>query len=283
MMQTMRTNITRHFFRLALVMLAMATTGCGDPYKAKIPLSQKLTANEVLQLSSGLAQEDKATLEKWAKRMSIGEDYGGEPLARTVKDAIVNQQAYEAIKEQQRIEKNKKIAKEKTLEEELRKSERQREAEAIKLAQSRQKVDAEIRKNFEAKVDSYMLQTLFNNYGYEYAREWVFKLVLKNKSDRKVIGVAGWVTVYDVFNNELGSYQIKIEPIVNPNEIKGYYTSMTLNRKDPGQIEMIKSSSLRVLFFFESLAFADGKNIDARLLLAPPPVSQPDSSLQGTY
>lgn len=282
MMQKMYTNISKHFVKLVLVILTMAMASCGDPYKGKIPLSQRLTGNELIELSSGLAQEDKATLERWAKRMSVNEDYGGESLARTVKDAIVNQQTYEAIKELQRVEKNKKVAKEKALEEELKISEKKREAEAINLAQNRQKVDSEIRKNFEAKVDSYTLQTLFNNYGYEYAREWVFKLALRNKSDRKVIGVAGWVTVYDVFNNELGTYSIKIEPTVNPKEVKSYYTSMTLNRKDPGQIEMIKSSSLRVLFFFESLAFADGNNIDASLIPISPSAS-PDSTLKGTY
>lgn len=255
----MKKTITfSRYVGLALI-LAMFMNGCSDPYLQKIPKHQKLTQSELAELSSGLSQEDKVALENWANRKNIGEDFGGEVSALTVKEAIINQKRFEAIQMAARAEKRKK-------EKEIEAQEKEKQESILNAAARRQAVNNVINEIFKIKVVSYNLTTQFNNYGYESGRTWNFNLILQNMSETEAIGIAGWITIHDIFNNELGTYPVKLEVNVPKGKIINFIAVMPFDRKDPGQIEMIRSSKFKTSFFFESLAFANGSVIDENQL-----------------
>lgn len=136
---------------LALI-LTMLMTGCSDPYLQKIPKHQKLTQSELAELSSGLSQEDKLALENWANRKNIGEDFGGEISALTVRDAIINQKKFEAIQIAARAERRKK-------EKEIEVQEKEKQEKILNAAARRQAVNNVIKEIFKIKVVSYNLTT----------------------------------------------------------------------------------------------------------------------------
>lgn len=240
---------------VCLLLCAYFASGCSDPYEARIPKGEILTEKELKDLSSKLEQADKDIFKRWADRKRNGETLGGELTAWTVKDAITNQRKHE--EEQRRLE-EKKIAAEKKTKAEIE--------EKIRLAKAdndeRIAVDAAIKRLFEVRVLKYTHVPVLDRSGYEVAREWRFLLGLTNKSDTGVIGFSGWVTIHNVFNQEVGTYPVRVETNTDRLSASTVIVSMPMNKQDPGQIEMLRSSQLKLYFFLENLAFANGKNLD---------------------
>ncbi len=201
--------------------------------------------------------------------MEKGESLGGELTAWTVKDAIFNQQRFNVIQAEKAAERNKQEAEKQAVIDAQKEEERQRVLAAERDAETRSKIDAAIRQQFAVTVAGYRFEPLFGRNGVEYAREWHFALDLSNHTKRAVAGFAGLVTIYDVFNKELGTYPVRVEEDIGPLSKKKILAIMPHNKNDAGHIQMTRSSSLRVQFFFESLAFSDGQNLDIGILDEP--------------
>lgn len=249
--------------------------GCSDPYLAKLPKNAHLTPGEIEKIAETLESSDKDIFRRWAERHAKGEVYGGETSAPTVKAALLNQVI---LDNQNKIEIEAARA-QKALDEKItRKKEeeaRQQQAQLDQIAAKRSEVDAEIRKYFTAQAVGYEWRPLFNSNGVEFARQWVFKLKLTNRSAKKISGAAGWATISDVFNTDLGSYPMRIEPFINPGQAIDFFVVMDYDRSNLKHVKMSQTQSLRVNWFFESVAFVDGTNIDYQAIVGNPPPSNP--------
>ena len=260
---------------LVLGLLSIFLSGCSDPYAIKLPTSARLTPGEIEKIAEKLDLSDQKIFRRWAERRAKGGEYGGEGSAPTVKIALLNQvtldarqkSELEAAKEQKALD--EKIAHQK--EEDAR----QQRAQLDQMAAKRREVDIEIRKYFTAQAIGYEWSPLFNANGVEFARQWVFKLKLTNRSTKDITGAAGWATISDVFNADLGSYPLRIEPRIKRGQTIEFIAVMDHDRKNPKHVEMSQTQSLRVNWFFESVAFIDGTNVDYQAIAGSTPLSIP--------
>jgi len=269
---------------LLLCLIVIFIYGCSDPYAVKLPENARLTPGEIEKIAEKLELSDQNVFRRWAERHAKGEDFGGEGSAPTVKVALLNQVALEArqkneleaAKAQKALDQKAALQKEEAA--------RQQRAQLDQMAEKRREVDAEIRKHFTAQAIGYEWRPLFNRNGEEFARQWVFKLKLTNKSAKIITGAAGWANISDVFSANLGSYPLRIEPRINPGQTIDFVVVMDYDRKDPRHVEMSQTQNLRVAWFFESVAFVDGTNVDFRSLAGPssPVVSPSKISTQKT-
>lgn len=249
--------------------------GCSDPYLAKLPENSRLTPGEIEKITEKLESSDKNVFKRWAERHANGLVYGGESSAPTVKIALLNQvilenrqkSELEAAKVQKALDEKVKQQKEEEA--------RQQQVQVNQIAAKRSEVDATIRKYFTAQAIGYEWRPLFNSNGIEFARQWVFKLKLSNKSSKDITGAAGWATISDVFNTDLGSYPIRIEPLIKSSQAIDFIVVMDYDRNNPKHVKMSQTQSLRVNWFFESVAFSDGTNIDYQAIVGNTPPSVP--------
>lgn len=266
---------TGQYSILVLGLLFIFLGGCSDPYAAKLPTSARLTPGEIEKITEKLEPSDKNLFRRWAERRARGGEYGGEGSALTVKIALLNQVTFddqqqselEAAKAQKALDEKIALQKEEDA--------RQQRAKLDQMASKRREVDAEIRKYFTAQAIGYEWRPLFNSNGVEFARQWAFKLKLTNRSAKDITGAAGWATVSDVFNADLGSYPLRIEPRIKPGQTIDFLVVMDYDRKNPKHVEMTQTQSLRVNWFFESVAFIDGTNVDYQAIVASTPLSIP--------
>lgn len=260
---------------LVLGLLSIFLAGCSDPYAAKLPTSARLTPGEIEKIAEKLDPADQNVFRRWVERHAKGDEYGGEGFAPTVKIALMNQATLDA-RQKSELEAAKA---QKALDEKIaRKKEEdagQQRAQLDQMATKRREVDVEIRKYFTAQAIGYEWRPLFNSDGVEFARQWAFKLKLTNKSTKEITGAAGWATISDVFNADLGSYPLRIEPRIKPGQTIEFITVMEYDRKNPKHVEMRQTQSLRVTWFFESVAFQDGSNVDYQAIAGSTPLSIP--------
>jgi len=254
---------------LLLSLIFVFIVGCSDPYAVKLPDNARLTPAEIEEITEKLELSDQSIFRRWAERHAKGEEFGGEGSAPTVKVAILNQMALEA---RQKVE-LEAVKAQRALDQKaaLQKAEaaRLRQAQIEQMAEERREVDAEIRKHFTAQAIGYEWRPLFNRNGEEFARQWLFRLKLTNNSGKVITGAAGWANISDVFNANLGSYPFRIEPRIKPGQTIEFEVFMDYDRNDPKHVEMTQTKSLRVSWFFESVAFVDGTNVDFRSLKKP--------------
>ena len=245
---------------------AIFLSGCSDPYAAKLPVDARLTPGEIEEIAKNLELSDQNLFRRWAERHAKGAAFGGEGSAPTVKIALLNQLTVDARqKSELDAAKTQKEQSEKVARQKEEDSQQQR-AQLDQMAAKRREVDAMIRKSFTAQAIGYELRPLFNRNGEEFARQWAFKLKLTNKSAKVITGAAGWATISDVFNANLGSYPLRIEPRLNPGQTVDFIVVMDYDRNDPNHVEMRQTQNLRITWFFESVAFLDGSNVDFHLL-----------------
>ncbi|NMM13193.1 MAG: hypothetical protein HHJ17_06600 [Rhodoferax sp.] len=240
--------------------------GCSDPYAARLPVNSKLTMGEVEKISAKLEPADQDVFRRWAERQTRGGSFGGEGTAPTVKIALLNQAEFDARMKIELAAANAQKAEADRIAREREKEARDKQAQLAQIATRRAEVDAEIRKQFDAHAIGYELRPLTNSYGEIVGKQFVFKLKLANKSLKNLVGAAGWVSVTDVFGADLGSYPMRIEPKMKPGQSIDYFAVMDYDYSNPKHYAITQTASLRIHWFFESVAFQDGTNIDYRTI-----------------
>jgi hypothetical protein len=245
--------------------------GCADPYEKELPDSGLLTPGQAEDIASRLQNNDKELFVRWAARMSTPNRFPGENEAKTVKIALVNESRFEAIDAEAKAKELAKRADEERAAEEARKEQREKD----ELAKRQLAANEEIKKYFVVEGITYDWVAVFGSYGLEVGRQWQFTLRLSNLSTKDIVGAKGWVRVTDVFGKVLGTYPARMEPHVKAGKSITFMVVMDYDKKDPGQVAMVKTQQIYFDWFFDSLAFDDGTTLDYRAIAAPPP----DSSL----
>lgn len=254
-----------------IYLIVLLVVGCGDPYKQVLSESEKLTPASVKKIVDSLPAEDAAVFDRWAKRSISGERFAGEPGAHNVRAAISNQLEYEQKK---KIEQEEVLAREREKQAEVERQNAQRlaaEQAAKQLLEQRQKVDAAIRQFFDVKLIGYTLENTLTPLGSVNGQQWRFSMKLTNRmSDADVVGMAGWMTIYDVFNKEFGSIPFKLEPSVRAGKAVTFDATLPYNSSNASHVEMMRTRNIRSTFFLESLALNSGHTIDANSLNSSP-------------
>jgi hypothetical protein len=239
--------------------VALLITGCdNDPYKRKLQ-STTLTPGEIQALGEGLPSEDEKLLRRWADRIARGETQGGEPPAHSVRDAIKHQIDYERLIADEEARKKRESEEANNKEEERRKRERQ---QLELIAEQRQAVHDEIAKRFDGRILSYAPQARFDQYGRPTSQFFTFNLKFRNRTNARVIGIAGYINLRDAFGHDLGSYPFRFEPQVEPGQIIDWSAHLPYDPKNSNHRAIKESSNLFYTWFFESIAFQDGTRID---------------------
>jgi len=256
----------RQITLLLSILLSFFISACSDPYTTKLPTDGRLTAGEVEKVVSKLQGADKETFKRWATRQAKNDIFGGEGTAPNVKIALLNQAIYETRRQEEFVQENARKAEEARMARQREQDQRDKQAQLDQVAAERQLVNTEILKVFSADAVGYEFRPLTDYRGYEVGRQWVFKLKLVNRSNKDIVGAAGWINITDVFGADLGSYLLRIEPRVNARRTIEYFAVMDHNRKDPQKVAMTQARLLKVYWFFESVAFSDGSVMDYRTI-----------------
>lgn len=245
-----------------ILILCVTLTSCSDPYGTKI--NGKLTPAQAEKLAENLPDKDRDLFLRWSQRDAVGEKFGGEGSVQSVKDAISTQVEYEARKakefEQRAAE---RAAAEKIEQAKQEKLEAQRQ-QVESYGEHRRRVHELILNSISSKALSYGLETQFNSYNQPTGQQWVFKIEVKNNTEKEIIGLAGYITIRDAFGNNLGSYPFKFETRLGQG--KTVIQSLWM-QDDPRDRDLRRLREAKTIFpewFMESLAFADGSRIDEK-------------------
>lgn len=279
--------MTNSILKRGLISLVSTTVflmaACGDPYEIKLPTDGKLTPSQTQGIADKLPSSDRDLFSKWAKRQITGEGTIGEPISQNVRNAIRNQIDFEA---RQAAEHEKEIK--------LKEEQRRAAAEAhekleqekqalIALRNQRAAVDAEIKRYFRVEAIAYDLAPIFDRYGYEISRRWVFRLRLSNLSKKPVIGAAGWVSIRDAFGVEIGSFPMRIEPEVLPGKTILFDVYKDFDKTDSADRALMQSKTLFLSWFMESVVFSDGTRVDMKTLPQPAVTDTKDGGTTGSH
>jgi hypothetical protein len=240
--------------------------GCGDPYKASLPIAGLPTPSQTEKLAADLPATDKELFLRWVKRKVTGESFGGEPTAKTVRDAVANQAEFEVRhaalaaqeakqKEQDRL---RALVDREKKEQEVRKSLADRDWRMI--------VNTEIQKFLQVKAESYEFLSLTNSYGNEVGRQWVFHLLLKNAARGHVIGFSGQIRLKDAFGAEMGTFPIRVEVDIPSGKTISSDATMVYDKTDVRQVAMTQTKTFFSEWILESVAYKDGSRMDRNAL-----------------
>lgn len=244
-------------YQLCVCFFCAGIVACSPkPKEIRLPDDGRLTASEVEAVMQNLPQADRVTFKKWSQRMINGEAYGGESIARTPRQALLNQQTFE--KQESEI-----LARAKEKQEAI-KAQEQEAQERLQIAiDRRQAVNNAIRESIDATIPTYRPKTFYDRNGHPISGVIEFDLKLRNKAPRTAIGIAGVISITDVFGRDLGSYPFILEPRISPNQTIVYSTTLTFDPRNEQHQILWRTQSIRSTWFFESAAFEGGQRIDA--------------------
>jgi hypothetical protein len=246
-----------NYIRAITLAAAALSAGCSPkPLEISLPTDGRLTKSEFDAVSEKLTASDQHIFKRWSERMNRGEPFGGEPVAKNVRQALLNQQEFESIEA-------KSLAKEQARLKEIKDQEaaEQRKIEAI--YSRRQAVNEEVRKYIDATIPTYRPQTFYDQYGRPAGGLIEFTLKLTNHAQTAAIGIAGFVTIKDVFGRDLGSYPFAIEPRIGSNQTINYSVTLNFDPRNEQHQALWRAKSITSQWFFESVAFENGWRIDA--------------------
>lgn len=263
-----------HIGRLGrIAIIGMLLSACnGDPNESKLPDDGRLTKSEAATIKDKLGSIDQQVFQRWSDRMNKGEAFGGEGIARTVRQALLNQLTYET-QEAESAAKAEIIAK------------RQRDNESAERARvesilaHRQAVNSEIRKYIDATIPTYRPQTFYDRNDQVSGGLIEFNLKLRNRGTRAAIGIAGLVTIRDVFGNDLGSYPFALEPRIGAGQTIDYRATLNFDPRNPQHQALWRAKNITSQWFFESAAFDDGTRIDEQSVRLPSTTATPTTAV----
>lgn len=247
----------RTFFGALALTFGAISAGCSPkPLDLALPADGKLTKSEFEAISEKLNASDQPAFKRWSERMNKGESFGGEPIAKNARQALLNQQEFESIEA-------KSLAKEQARQKEIQEQEaaEQRKIEAI--YERRRIVNEEVRKYIDATIPTYSPRTFYDQYNKPIGGIIEFTLKISNRAQSAAIGIAGFVTIKDVFGRDLGSYPFAIEPRIESNQTINYVVTLNFNPRNEQHQALWRAKSITSQWFFESVAFENGWRIDA--------------------
>lgn len=174
-------------------------SACSDPLDANISDRAKLTASEIEKIDKKLTPDDQTTFQKWRERTQSTETNGELPVA-TVRDAILNQKAFE---------KNKAAADAVQQMKDREAAERQLRAQAFAELQRAQQAAfvKEASQHLKIKLIDFAVNWPTNNT--EADIKLTIRVKFTNNSKKDMAGSKFTVSISDPTQTPLGSYEIK--------------------------------------------------------------------------
>ncbi len=242
---------------LIVFALALALTACSpQPHEIKLPIDGRLTVTEVEAIGGKLTDTERALFKRWSERMNRGESFGGEGSAPTVRQALLNQQTFD-------IKQADLVAQEQAIVTAKKERELAEQRKIVAAFEHRQAVNDEVRKYIDATIPIYRPKTFYDRYDQPISGQIEFDIKLTNHAPRSLIGIAGFVTIRDVFGRNLGSYPFALEPRVGSGQTIIQTTTLNFDPRNEQHQVLWRTKNITSEWFFESVAFEDGTRIDS--------------------
>jgi hypothetical protein len=230
---------------LALFLLA----GCAqDPHEYTIsPDSAKWAEDVELKAAlEKLTPEEKEALAGYMIRKSVGGALGGEgipPMGVSIKDAIADQQAWEAERKRE-------------------------EAEAAALAE-RIRVEKEARlKTLRDAVTVAVAEMYLRPSNYRagrYSDSIALTVAFENHADKDVVGVKGMVKFSDLFGDEIKSISLSYDEGIKANATASWAAELRYNQFIAEDVKLGNTplDKMKVTWEPETIIYADGTTLSA--------------------
>lgn len=230
-------------FLLALAMAALL--GCSQPRDTIIPSDPAAWEKELAPKIQALSAEDRQALAAYLVRAKLGEAFGGKamPIGVTVRQALEDQKAWAA---QQLV--------------------KQAEEQALKEKLTRERAEA------AQAMDKLVTVTLLEKreippdiHNGRYRPEQAFKIGVRNKSDKELIGVSGGLEFIDVFDKRVGIVNFGISERIKAGQDFIWSGSRDYNKyeDDEKAIWNLATGKYTTRFVPEKLVYADGTKLSA--------------------
>ncbi|SPD46707.1 hypothetical protein [Cupriavidus neocaledonicus] len=227
----------------AYIGVTLMLAGCGKPQDAVIPNDMSTWDKDLAPKIQKLSDEDKKLLTGYLMRAKMGEAFGGKgvPIGTTVGQGIEEQKKWVA-------EQEAKAAEEKALKEKIER-ERAAAAEAIGKAVTVALIEKkELASNYRAG---------------RYGEEQVFKIAVKNNSEKEIAGVSGELEFIDVFDKTVGSVTFSISEKIKAGAEYVWVGSRRYNQFIDSQraVWNLEDGKYKTRFKPETVVFADGAKL----------------------
>lgn len=249
---------TKGWFSALVVGLALALSGCGDPYERDLD-GILYSEGEAQRIAKGLEAEDAALFVRWAQRMPTPERFSGEADPVTVRGALINQRRYEEVAAEKAAEEARLAADERARAEKVAAQEAEYQQELDRLEKTHGLISQLVKIEFVG----YRFEPIFGRYGMEVGRDWMFHFKVTNDTNGELVGLKGPVYIADTFAKQLGYIDATLETSIPSGQTREEVLSIRHDKRDPVLEAMRGTRNLRVEWFFQSLALRDGRVVDA--------------------
>lgn len=237
----MRSN----FYSLSTITLVALLAACSKPTETVIPSDMSTWEKELIPKVRKLSDEEKKLLMAYLMRAKMGEVFGGKgvPLGQTVGQALDEQKKWQE-------EQEKKAAEERALKERL---EKERAAAAAAMTKA---VTVTLLSKIEREKDYHANR---------FSDEQVFKIGLKNTSDKELVGISGSLNFIDVFDKKVGAVTFAISERLKPGQEYTWTGSRRYNEflDEHRAVWNLEEGKYTTRFIPEKLVFADGTKLTA--------------------
>lgn len=235
---------------LGLILMSAILAACSNAKDTVIPMDTAKWDTDLAPKVADLEQEDKELLAGYLARTKLSELFnkdGGSaiPIGTTVGEAIESQRQFVA---ERKAREEKEAAEAKALKEKF-------EAES---KATREKIMGAITVTLVSK------QRVYQDFSAgRYSDQQRFIIGVENKSDKPIIGVAGEMDFYDVFDNEVGSVNFDISETIQPgatfkwNGLRDYNQFLDTHKA----LWNLEEGKYTTKFTPEAVLFADGSKL----------------------
>ena len=237
---------------------ALALSGCGDPYERGLD-GILYSEGEAKRIASRLEPEEAELFVRWAARMTTPDRFSGEGDPVTVRGALINQRRFEEVAQEKAAEEARIAAEEQAKADQLAAEQVEYEQELQRLEKTHGLISQLVKIEFLG----WRFEPLFGRYGLEAAREWQFYFKITNDTNGELVGLRGPIYIADTFAQELGFIHARLETSIPPGESKEEVLRVRHDKRDPVHTAMRGTQTMRIQWFFESLALRDGRVVDA--------------------
>jgi hypothetical protein len=229
---------------LGLVLLAMLT-GCSRPAEVVIPSDASTWDKELAPAVKQLNEEDRKLATGFIMRAKMGEVFGGKgiPFGTTLGDAIAQQKTW--LAEQ---------------------AEAERKAAALKADVEKQQATYAAKVAGAVTVSLVAKEARFKNYDVgRYSDQQVFKIAVKNTSDKPIVGVSGKIEFVDVFDKVVGAVGFGISEKLDPGASTVWTGSRDYNQflDTHRAVWNLEDGKYKTRFKPDAIVYADGTKLES--------------------
>lgn len=226
-----------------LVIFVLAVTGCSRPQDTVIPSDMTKWDAELAPQVKRLGAEDQKLAVGYVMRAKMGSVLGGKdiPFGTTLGDAIAQQKQW--LADQAAQEKRAAELKAQVERDEAEQQARIGKAVTVSLIAKQQ-----LPRSFEAR---------------RFSDEQVFKIAVKNTSDKEIVGVSGAIDFIDLFDKKVGGVTFRISERLAPGAGTVWTGSRDYNQfvDEHKAVWNLEEGKYKTRFTPDTIVFADGTKL----------------------